>query len=270
MNPTKILMCNPNFYGVEYEINPWMKGNLNTVDIALAHTQWNHLKFLIEQHSTVVVMDGIPSLPDMVFTANAGLTINNSVVVSQFKNKERQPESSMFTQWFKGQNYDIVPINNGVTFEGAGDCLIGKNVYWCGYGFRTSRGGAVHLQNIMRWWYDKTVILLELIDERFYHLDTCFCPLRDGSVLLYRPAISEDSYKLLERVYGSYNIIEVSLEDAMNFACNAVNINNTIIVSSMSNNLKQKLIERDFDIIETPMSEFMKSGGSCKCLTLEI
>jgi N-dimethylarginine dimethylaminohydrolase len=87
---------------------------------------------------------------------------------------------------------------------------------------------------------------------------------------LYRPAISEDSYKLLERVYGSYNIIEVSLEDAMNFACNAVNINNTIIVSSMSNNLKQKLIERDFDIIETPMSEFMKSGGSCKCLTLEI
>lgn len=270
MNKANILMCEPTHYSVDYEINCWMNGNVDCVDTDLAHKQWTDFKRILEQHATVQVISGQQGLPDMVFTANAGLVVGNSVVVSQFKNKERKGETPHFRKWFKCNNFEVVPINNQIVFEGAGDCLLGNKIYWCGYGFRTSRGAAVHLQNVLTWWYNKQVVPIELVDDRFYHLDTCFCPLNDGSVMLYRPALGDNSFKHIETIFGKDNIIEVSEEDALNFACNAVNVDKQVITNYVSDELRMKLITRGFEVITTPMSEFIKSGGGCKCLTLQL
>lgn len=265
-----ILMCEPIHYNVSYEINPWMSGNINHVDTSLAVEQWHQLKNIIEDFAEVKLINGSHGLPDMVFTANAGLVVNKSVILSQFRNIERQRERDESWIWFEDNDYDISPINSNVYFEGAGDCLKGRDVYWCGYGFRTSWGGAKHLSDVLRVWYQKEAITIELVDENFYHFDTCFCPLNDGSVMLYRSAISEESYQKIIGVYGEENIIQVGGFDASMFACNAVNIDNVVITNYAGKGLKQQLHERGFEVVETPMSEFIKSGGSCKCLTLEI
>lgn len=266
-----ILMCEPVHYDVEYEINPWMNGNTHHVDTALAKQQWYQLKCIIEQLANVKLIEGKSGLPDMVFTANAGLVVDRRVLLSQFRNVERMRERDEFWLWFEeGEGYDISPINNDVYFEGAGDVLKGRDVYWCGYGFRTSWGGAKHVSDVLRLWYNKKAIPIKLVNENFYHFDTCFCPLNDGSVMLYRPAIDNESYQQIVDVYGEENIISVGDYDASMFACNAVNIYDVVIMNYAGDGLKHQLRERGFEVVETPMSEFMKSGGSCKCLTLEI
>lgn len=265
-----ILMCKPDYYDVDYVINPWMKGNIHHVNTELAKQQWDKLYSIISYYTDVELIQGKPGLPDMVFTANGGLIVGKIFIPSYFKNVERQNEHKEFVNWFEEKEYDIAPVNNKITFEGAGDCLFGKDVYWCGYGFRTSHEGALHISNILQVWYGKQSIPIQLVDERFYHLDTCFCPLNDDSVLLYKNALSKDSYRKLIDVYNYENIIEVSDKEAMNFCCNAVNIDNVIITNYMENKTKQRLKDRGFTVIETPMSEFIKSGGSCKCLTLSI
>ena len=270
MKNKTILMCEPTYFGVEYEINVWMNGNTNCVDRDLAIRQWSRLKAIVETFAKVRLMEPVEHLPDLVFTANAGLVANQSIILSSFSKPERQPETPFVARWFEEHDYDIAATDDTVVFEGAGDCLVGDDVYWCGYGFRTSFDGGLHISNSLYHWYHKSVKLIELVDPRFYHFDTCFCPLSDGSVLLYRHAIGENSYKTILEHYKEENIIEVSEEDACNFACNAINIDDVIVVNKMSEPLKFKLRARGFEIIETPMSEFIKSGGSCKCLTLEI
>lgn len=263
---TRILMCPPNHYDVDYVINPWMEGNIHKSSRDRATEQWHKLFHIIKEHALVELVDPQPGWPDMVFTANAGLVLGKKVVLSRFFHKERQGEEPYFKEWFEAQGYTVYELPKDLPFEGAGDALLDREGrwLWAGYGFRSELDSHSYIAK----WLDIEVVSLQLADERFYHLDTCFCPLNRGYLLYYPPAFDFYSNRIIEMRVPPEKRIAIGEADAVNFACNAVNVDDKIIMNKVSDDLKQRLKAVGFEVFETTLSEFLKAGGAAKCLTL--
>jgi lysine-ketoglutarate reductase/saccharopine dehydrogenase-like protein (TIGR00300 family) len=261
-------MCPPHHYDVDYVINPWMEGNIHRSSRDLAETQWNRLYQILTEYAQVDLVKPQQGWPDMVFTANAGLVLGKQVVLSQFFHAERQGEEPYFRAWFQEQGFTVHELPKGLPFEGAGDALLDREGrwLWAGYGFRSELDSHPYLAD----WLQIEVLSLRLTDERFYHLDTCFCPLTNGYLLYYPPAFDAYSNRLIEMRVPEAKRIVVDEVDAVNFACNAVNINHTIVMNQVSEELKQRIANCGFTVIETPLHEFLKAGGAAKCLTLRV
>ncbi len=264
----KILMCPPDHFTVDYVINPWMAGQDGVLDKDKANEQWNTLKDTISDHADVVVMDPQPELPDMVFTANAGVVHGNKAIASHFMPMERRPEEQHFKRWFAENGYDLLALDEKIGFEGAGDCLFdrGGEWLWTGYGFRTEIEAHKEIQD----YFDVEVVSIKLTDSRFYHIDTAFCPLAGGFLMYHPPAFDYDSRMAIETRIPPHKRIIVDTMDAGNFACNAVNIGDTVILNKASEPLKARLMMYGFKVREVNLSEFLKAGGSAKCLTLKL
>lgn len=261
-------MCPPDYYDVDYVINPWMEGNVHRSSRERAAEQWEKLYNIITQYATVELIKPQPGLPDMVFTANAGLVLGDKVVLSRFYHPERQPEEPFFKQWFEANGFTIYQLPKDLPFEGAGDALLDREGrwLWAGYGFRSELDSHPYIAK----WLDIEVLSLRLIDSRFYHLDTCFCPLTGGYLLYHPGAFDSYSNRLIEMRVPPEKRIPIDEADAVNFACNAVNIDDVIILNKASAGLEQQLREKGFQVIQTPLTEFLKAGGAAKCLTLRL
>jgi N-dimethylarginine dimethylaminohydrolase len=209
-----------------------------------------------------------PGLPDMVFAANAGLAIGGTAVVSHFATKEREPEERPFRAWFEAEGFEIAPWPWDIAFEGAGDALLdnSRSLIWCGHGWRSSAGAAALLETI----FARRVVGLRLVDPRFYHLDTCFCPLADGWLIYYPPAFDAASRQAIAELVPAEKRIEVGEDDARRFACNAVEINGRVFMNGASEDLRRRLRAAGFKPVVTDLSEFIKAGGAAKCLTLKL
>jgi lysine-ketoglutarate reductase/saccharopine dehydrogenase-like protein (TIGR00300 family) len=264
----RFLMCSPDLYEVDYVINPWMEGNIHKSSREVAVSQWQGLCALLEKHGEVERITPQAGLPDMVFTANAGVVIGNKFVLSRFLHPERQGEEGHFKKWFKKQGFEIFELPPDLPFEGAGDALMDRQAscLWAGYGFRSELDSHPHLAR----WLNIEVISLRLIDPRFYHLDTCFCPLEEGWLLYYPQAFDAYSNRLIEQRVPAEKRLVVIEADAVRFACNTVNIGRKLFVNQVSANLRAQLDAAGFEVIETPLTEFMKAGGAAKCLTLRM
>jgi N-dimethylarginine dimethylaminohydrolase len=260
------LMCEPKYFEVCYVINPWMKGNLGKVNKELARQQWQSLHDILAKLASVSLIEPVAGLPDMVFTANAGLVRKKKIIVSSFRHAERQPEAKLFEKFFSSHGYIVQHLQKETIFEGAGDALFDtQGRLWVGSGIRSEPRAMDEIIAVL----DVEACGLELIDPHWYHLDTAFCPLPQGQVIAYEKAFSRKSVAVLNDAFGA-NIIWVSEPDAKNFACNAISIDQRIIMHRASAELKFALAQRGFEVIETDMSEFIKAGGACKCLVLEI
>lgn len=261
------LMCEPRYFEVSYVINPWMAANIGLVNKALAAQQWKNLYNTLSQKANIKLVEPVAGLPDMVFTANAGLVSKNrEVIISSFRHAERQGESQHFKKFFADAGYNSKYLILNTIFEGGGDALFDANgELWLGSGSRSDVAamaeitGTLHVQ----------INALTLTDPRWYHLDTAFCPLTEGYVLAYKKAFSAESIITIQHRFGD-KVIWVSDEDANNFACNAICMDHDVILHRASKELKATLKQYNFNVIEVDVSEFLKSGGSCKCMTLEI
>lgn len=264
----RFLMCAPDHYDVDYVINPWMEGNIHKSSRDRAVEQWQKLHFILKDHSIVDLVAPQLGWPDMVFTANAGLVLGKTVVLSRFFHKERQGEEPYFKEWFESQGYTVQELPKDLPFEGAGDALLDREGrwLWAGYGFRSELDSHPYIAK----WLDIEVVSLRLMDERFYHLDTCFCPLSGGYLLYYPEAFDAYSNRLIEMRVAPEKRIAIAEADAVNFACNAVNIGQIVVMNKVSEDLKKRLTAAGFEVIETPLSEFLKAGGAAKCLTLRV
>lgn len=264
----RFLMCAPDHYDVDYVINPWMEGNIHKSSRDRAVEQWHKLHHVIKDKAIVDLVKPEIGWPDMVFTANAGLVLGDNVVLSRFFHKERQGEEPHFKQWFEDNGFTVYELPQDLPFEGAGDALFDREGrwLWAGYGFRSELDSHPYIAK----WLDVEVLSLRLVDERFYHLDTCFCPLSGGYLLYYPPAFDSYSNRLIEMRIPAEKRIAVEEPDAVNFACNAVNIHSTIVMNQVGEALKQRLAAVGFEVIETPLTEFLKAGGAAKCLTLRV
>jgi lysine-ketoglutarate reductase/saccharopine dehydrogenase-like protein (TIGR00300 family) len=261
-------MCAPDHYDVDYVINPWMEGNIHKSSRDRAVEQWNKLYNVIKDHAIVDLVEPEKGWPDMVFSANAGLVLGKNVVLSRFLHKERQGEEPYFQQWFEQNGFNVYTLPKDLPFEGAGDALLDREGrwLWAGYGFRSELDSHPFLAK----WLDIEVISLRLMDERFYHLDTCFCPLANGYLLYYPGAFDSYSNRVIEMRVAPEKRIAIVEADAVNFACNAVNVDSIVIMNKTSDGLKSRLAEVGFQVIETPLTEFLKAGGAAKCLTLRV
>ena len=261
-------MCAPDYYGIDYVINPWMKEQLGRTDRARAHRQWDGLRQVLSDAAEIALVAPQPGLPDMVFTANAGMVLGKIAVVSRFRSPERQGEEPFFRAWFEQKGFSIAPWPKGVLFEGAGDALVDpdRNLIWSGYGFRSDAAAADVLERV----FELESIPIRLVDPRFYHLDTCLCPLAGGWLMYYPPAFDAASLDAIARRVPEENRIPVCESDALQFACNAVDLDGRVIMNGASQELQARLRAAGFTPVLTPLSEFLKAGGTAKCLTLKL
>jgi N-dimethylarginine dimethylaminohydrolase len=275
----RFAMCPPELFDVNYRINPWMDPNGWHLDAqrnrALAARQWNALREVLARVGAAVeLVRPVPGLPDMVFTANAGVALDGVVIVSRFRHPERRPESAHFAAFFAdlsaaGAIARVIETPAELAFEGAGDCLwdAARQQFWFGWGQRSSPDAA----RLVETTFGAPVVALELVDPRFYHLDTCLRPLPGGELLLYPPAFSAESRRAIQEVCNDpARLIPVDYADAANFAVNAVSVGEHVILSSAGDALVRTLNAAGYTVHQTPLTAFHRSGGSALCLTLSL
>ena len=264
----RFLMCAPEYFGVHYAINPWMEGQIGQVDSSVAMRQWTDFYNALKDQAEIDLIDPQSDVPDLVFTANAGLMVDGHFIPSRFKHEERRREEPLFQEWFENRCDRYTPLPKNLFFEGAGDALLqpGRNLLWAGYGFRTDRESHQFLAEQL----DLEVVSLQLIHPSFYHLDTCLCPLPDDQVMYYPAAFDEASLKAIEAQVSPENRIIVSEKDALRFACNAVLVDRTLFMNDIEPEFTQLLEQKGYTPLLQPVYEFLKAGGANKCLTLAL
>ena len=259
-----ILMCPPDYFGVHYEINPWMHTD-RRVDAERAVRQWNALRQLLAGlGAQISLLEPVAQLPDLVFTANAGLVYGNTVVLSRFRHPQRQGEELHDRVWFRARGYDVIDAPEGQAFEGAGDALFCGDTLFAGYRIRSDAAGQQQIGAIL----GVRVLPLELVDPSYYHLDTCFCPLTTSAAIYYPAAFDDYGRRALADAIPT--LIPVEQAEAAAFACNAVVVGQHVITNVGCSELHHRLGERGFATHATPLGEFLKAGGSAKCLTLRL
>jgi N-dimethylarginine dimethylaminohydrolase len=260
----EILMCPPDHFAIEYEINPWMNVRIGS-EAELAKRQWSALHDRIQSLGvTVALIEPVKGLPDLVFTANAGLVYRNQFIGSRFRYGVRQGEAPYFEAWARNRGFQVVDPPAGYHFEGAGDALFCGDTLIGGYRFRSD----VRSHHWIGERLGVEVLPLELIDPRFYHLDTCFCPLAPDMALYYPGAFDEYGRSVLRNRIP--HLIEVAIEEAISFSCNAVVVGKCVILNDGAPKLAQDLRDVGLEVHLLGFSEFIKSGGSAKCLTMRV
>jgi N-dimethylarginine dimethylaminohydrolase len=260
----RILMCPPDYYGIHYEINPWMSRQRQS-DSQVARTQWEALhQLLLSAGASIEMLPPVEGLPDMVFTANAALIYRDTAVMARFRHPERQGEVPHDEAWLSAHGYRIEHVPEELHFEGAGDALFCGDTLFAGYRIRSHARGHQQIGEMLGC----RVIPVELVDPYYYHLDTCFCPLAPGKAIYYPAAFDEYGRSALTAHVAE--LIEVADEEARSFACNAVVVRKTVVTNTGCPRLHDAVRAAGFEPRETPLHEFVKAGGSAKCLTLRL
>lgn len=258
-------MCPPEYYEVVYEINPWMSVK-RKVDKTLAKKQWERFYDLLTSKLKIKaeLLKPVPKLPDLVFTANGGLVHKQAFIRSNFRHKQRRAEARFFEDWFRKKKYEVKLIHPVHYFEGEGDALFLGGELYTGYHFRSDLEAHEYVAGILKVDY----YALELADKRFYHLDTCFAPLDQKTALVYLPAFEPYSQQILREMVP--DLIEVPEADALRFACNAVVVGQDVVLNEGCLQTEKLLRLRNFKPHPIDFSEFIKAGGSAKCLVLRL
>ena len=262
------LMCPPEWYGVDYVINPWMAGNLHRSSRDLAFAQWKGIHNVLRGVADVRLLHPEPGCPDMVFLGHGALVNHGVAAVSSFAHAQRRTETGHLSKWLEGQGFLLWNTPRETAFEGEGDVTFNDTgtTLWAAHGVRTCR--RVH-RHIADAWHTP-VNSLHLVDPRFYHLDTCFTPLHGGYLLYYPAAFDNTSRAAIEAAYPANKRIAVSEHDATRMACCALNIGRSVFTGELSRELARQLFDAGFDVVQLELSEFIKGGGGAKSLALRL
>ncbi len=267
------LMCPPEWYGVDYVLNPWMAGNVHRSSRDLAFAQWKGIHNMLRSIADVRLLHPEPGCPDMVFVGHAALVHHGVAAVSSFSHPERRAEATYLRRWLSSQGFLLWETPRETGFEGEGDLCFdadGKRL-WAAHGVRTCKSAHRHVADA---WH-VPVRSLHLIDPRFYHLDTCFTTLNNGTAggdyLLYYPgAFDAASLALIEAAYTPERRIAVTEADATHMACCALNLGHTVFTGEISRDLAARLFDAGFDVVQLELSEFIKGGAGAKSLALRL
>ncbi|WP_309504815.1 MULTISPECIES: dimethylargininase [Nocardioides] len=259
----RFLMCRPDHFDVTYAINPWMDTS-RPVDRDLALRQWETLRAAYEAKGhRVEVVDGVVGLPDMVFAANGGFAVGDRAMAATFAHVERQPEGDAYHAWFTAAGFTSTTRAVAVN-EGEGDLLRVGNLILAGHGFRSS----TQAHHEVREFFGLPVISLELVDPRFYHLDTALCVLDDHNVAYYPAAFAPQAQRLLEQLFP--DAVIATDADAEVLGLNAVSDGRHVFLTDAATGMHAALRERGYEPVGIDLGELLKAGGSVKCCTLEL
>jgi N-dimethylarginine dimethylaminohydrolase len=273
-----ILMTDPTWFDVSYEINPWMRPEVWRADPAgrlrAARAAFDALVAALKAAgASVEIIDGAQGVPDMVFAANSAVVLDGRVLIGRFRPSERRGEEARYLAAFKalrkrGLVGEVAQIAPGLFQEGAGDAIwdARRGHFWTGFGQRSERAAS----DAIAAFFSREVVPLELASPRFYHLDTCFCPLSGGEVLYYPPAFTPAALAEIHARIPAGQLIEASDEDAAALCVNAVSIGDTIVMAKAPKRLRAALEDRGYRVAEVDLAPFILSGGAAFCLTLRL
>ena len=273
-SPTGILMCPPDHFDVSEARNPYMGEKKGTVDRVRALAQWTSVREAFEALGRPVeTLEPVAGFEDMVFAANQTLTgltprMERVCFLSRMRHPSRQGEVPYFESWFKNKGYRIARVKDtAFSFEGMGDAAWhpGKRLLWGGHGFRTDP----EVYEEIAKTFEIPVVMLKLVNERFYHLDTCFCPLTPEAVLIYPPAFDPDSLELILRLFPIVLAAD-EREASSKMPCNATVIDSTAVMQKGAETAIRHMKAMGVSTIEVETDEFLKSGGSVFCLQMHL
>ncbi|OBB57213.1 N-dimethylarginine dimethylaminohydrolase [Mycobacterium sp. 852013-51886_SCH5428379] len=260
--PRHYVMTAPTFFAVDYAINPWMDPSA-TVDPHVALDQWETLRRTYKELGhTVELVEPVEGLPDMVYAANGALIVGDAAVVARFAYPQRAAEADAYAEWMSRHGYQ--PVTTRHVNEGQGDLLVAGHILLAGYGFRTDRRAHDEIAALT----GMPVISLELIDPRFYHLDTALAVLDDTTIAFYPPAFTATSRNRLRVLFP--DALEVADADAIAFGLNAVSDGRHVVLPTAAAGFAEQLHAAGFVPVGVELSELLKGGGSVKCCTLEV
>jgi N-dimethylarginine dimethylaminohydrolase len=272
------LMTDPSHFDVRYRINPWMKPEAWHADpigsSAAATVASERLAAALRRlGARIETIPAVGGLPDLVFPANAAVVLDGRVLLARFRYPERQGEEPVFREAFRtfaerGLVTEIVELPAGIFQEGAGDCIwdANRSSFWAGYGPRSSYEALAAIEGT----FARKVLPLELASERYYHLDTCFCPLSGGLVLYYPEAFTPAALATIHAQVPEELRIEASDAEAEAFCVNAINIGTHIVMAKAPESLVTKLEARGFSVDQVDLAPFILSGGASYCMTLRL
>lgn len=266
-SPRHYLMCPPTFFDVSYAINPWMHPD-TPVDHRLAAAQWQTLRATFEGLGhRVELIDPVEGLPDMVFAANGGVVVDGYALSSRFRYPQRTGEERPYHQWLGEHGARVVtrPVRH---LEGEGDVLTVAGHLLVGSGFRSHPQAASLVAERLALPTGRRVVALELVDPRYYHLDTALGILDDHTAVYLPTAFAPRSRALLADVFPE--LVAASPDDAAVLGVNVVSDGRHVVLERAATGLAAELERRGFTPIGVDMSEFRKSGGAVKCATLEL
>jgi N-dimethylarginine dimethylaminohydrolase len=268
----RFLLCRPVHFTVAYEINPYMHVQVHP-DPELALAQHDGLVATLRSAGAEVeFLDPVAGLPDLVFTANAGVVDGDAFVPSRFRHPERQGESVYDTAWFSARGFRVTPLPGDDPFEGAGDVLpfggepgaAHAPVLVAGYRTRSTVGAQTRLGELL----GVPVRTVELADERFYHVDLVFCPIDERRALIAPQGLDRYGCRVLEELVPEP--VWLSDDEATSFCANSVVVGDVVVMPSCTARLGRILEDAGLSVAVAPVGEFLKAGGGCRCLTLAL
>jgi N-dimethylarginine dimethylaminohydrolase len=256
-------MCPPEYFTVEYAINPWMDPEL-PVNLSLARRQWSELTSVYASLGhTVRTIDPEPGLPDMVFAANGATVIGGKVLGAKFAYPERAAEGRAYLNWFRANGYTTV-IDATHVNEGEGDIMFAHQAIIAGYGFRTDQAAQYQVAEL----FGLPVISVRLVDPRFYHVDTALLVLDQDTAAYYPAAFDGPSRAALAAHFSE--LIEASDDDALELGLNGLSDGRNVVLPVQAAGLALQIKSAGYTVVPVDLSEFRKAGGGPKCCTLEL
>lgn len=259
-----LFLCPPNYLEFEYIINPWMTEDTNfSLDNAVK--EWSELYnlyiSLYPDHTFRV--EPKSGLTELCFLGDSIFSYKGHTVFSRLATSERYDETEYVIQVFRDLGFEGHRVPEGVYYEGSGETVVWNDIILVGYGQRSNDKIVNHLENEL----ESRVIGLNLIDPKYYHLDTALFPVSNELIALYEPAFDKESIRVLENL--DCELLKLDQQSALDFALNSIALNNNILVHYKAKSFISKLKKRGFDLYELDVSEFIKFGGGLKCLTFQ-
>jgi N-dimethylarginine dimethylaminohydrolase len=261
-------MCRPTHFAVTYKINPWMDPSA-PYDTSLAISQWTNLRDTYRKLGHQIdEIDPLPGLPDMVFAANGGTVIDGKMYTAQFRHAERADEGPAYRDWCERAGFEVHEAKS--VNEGEGDLLLAGDYVLAGTGFRTAHAAHAEAQEI----FGRPVITLQLVDPRFYHLDTAVAVLSNGlegapANIAYLPeAFSPGSQAVLRQLFP--NAVIATVADGEVLGLNAVSDGHNVVLPVQATHLAEQLRQAGYEPVPVDLSELRLAGGGPKCCTLEL
>jgi N-dimethylarginine dimethylaminohydrolase len=290
-----VLMGDPTHFSVVGGANPHTRdrwGRRKSVDRALAIRQWQGLREqLVRLGLRVVVVPPDPRWPGLVYPANAGFRHGERFVLSNLT-PTRAGEQAIYREVIEGLGLRCATIAR--RFEGEADLFpAGKHLIqthgairrqrfvprwglppWRRvYGFRSDPAALAEIEALGP--LPHPVLRVELVDERYYHGDTCLCSFgREREHLLaWLPALEPGSAQRLREAFGE-RLIALGDADAAIYAANSFAANcgpdrtpHLVMPDGISPDLERAIRARGVTIVKVDVSEFYKKGGgSVKCM----
>src|SRR5262249_16783468 len=151
------------------------------------------------------------------------------------------------------------------TNEAEGDFAWTGQFLLAGTGFRTDPAAHAEAQEVL----GVPVVSLQLVDPRYYHLDTALFVLQEATptspahIAYYPSASPPGTQRVLTHLFP--NAVIAPAADAECLGLNGVSDGHNVILPIEATHLARQLINAGYEPTFVDISELRKSGGGPKC-----